>query len=278
MAQEKPLFTFAVIADAQYCNCETMGTRFYKKTPDKLHAAIDTINLTQPEFTIHLGDLIDRDFESYDTVLPILKKLKSKVYFVLGNHDFSVEDSQKDLVLNKLGMNHSYYTFKIKNIKFVVIDGTDFAPYRYSSTSPLYEKTQTELNQYISKGLSQAKPWNGAISNEQQTWLKNTLQQTTKDEKLILFCHYPIYPQSDLNLMNDQEILDIINPYKNKIIAWINGHNHQGNYAQFEGIHFLNLKGMLETDNINSFTIIEIYNNYLKINGYGDEPDRILNL
>ena len=55
-------------------------------------------------FVVHLGDFIDRDFESFDKVVPIYNRLKAPHYHVLGNHDFEVADDKKALVPTKLGL------------------------------------------------------------------------------------------------------------------------------------------------------------------------------
>ncbi len=57
--------------------------------------------------------------------------------------------------------------------------------------------------------------------------------------------------------------------------AYINGHNHKGDYGIKNGIHFLTLKGMVETE-INAYSIISIHHNRLIINGHGRETDRSL--
>jgi len=44
------------------------------------------------DWIVHLGDFIDMEYQSYQTVLPIWHDLKSPGYHVLGNHDFSIND------------------------------------------------------------------------------------------------------------------------------------------------------------------------------------------
>jgi hypothetical protein len=57
--------------------------------------------------------------------------------------------------------------------------------------------------------------------------------------------------------------------------AYINGHNHKGKYGQKNGIHYLTLKGMVETET-NAYSIIGVHQGKLKVTGYGREPDRNL--
>jgi len=45
------------------------------------------------DFVVSLGDIIDRDFASYDSVNSILAKSKNEIFQVIGNHDLEVEKS-----------------------------------------------------------------------------------------------------------------------------------------------------------------------------------------
>jgi hypothetical protein len=56
----------------------------------------------------------------------------------------------------------------------------------------------------------------------------------------------------------------------------MNGHNHRGNYAFQNGIHFVNLKGMVETETENAFSIISFSDKQIEIKGFGREESRNL--
>lgn len=104
---DKPLeyFDVGIIADCQYCNCDNSGVRFYKNSIKRLQEAVSVFNSKDLEYVVHLGDFIDRDYTSFDSVLPIWNALKSEKKHVLGNHDFSVADSLKRLVPAKMGLS-----------------------------------------------------------------------------------------------------------------------------------------------------------------------------
>ena len=67
------------------------------------------------------------------------------------------------------------------------------------------------------------------------------------------------------------EIINIIENYSN-VIAFINGHNHSGNYILKNGIHYISLKGMVNTS-VSSYSILEIYKNKLMLKGFGNQKD-----
>ncbi|MBN12221.1 MAG: hypothetical protein CMI17_04355 [Opitutaceae bacterium] len=99
----QPLFKFGAIADRQYCDCD--GTRRqYRLSPDKLMSCVKDLNTKDLTHVVHLGDFIDKDWESFDVVIPIIDGLKAPVRHVLGNYDFSVADEFKDRVPKRLGL------------------------------------------------------------------------------------------------------------------------------------------------------------------------------
>ena len=97
-----------------------------------------------------------------------------------------------------------------------------------------------------------------------------------KGEKIILFCHFPVYPTDPHNLWNAEEVISILEEFS-CVKAYINGHNHKGKYGQKNGIHFITLRGMVETET-NAYSIIRVAENCLDLNGYGREKDLTLNL
>ena len=73
-----------VFADCQYCDCETAGTRFYRNSLQKLDDCINQFNTNKElDFVVGLGDLIDRNILSFDSVNSILSKSKKEVFHVI---------------------------------------------------------------------------------------------------------------------------------------------------------------------------------------------------
>ena len=69
---QKPIFSFGIISDVQYCDCEPAGSRFYRLSADRLREAVNSFRNNSVDFIVNLGDLIDRDYESFKPVLEIL--------------------------------------------------------------------------------------------------------------------------------------------------------------------------------------------------------------
>jgi hypothetical protein len=271
---EKPEVSFGVIADPQYADVGTTGTRFYRNSLAKLTSAITELNKHSLEFTVTLGDVIDRDFKSFDEILPIYKTAKAQQTFVLGNHDFEVADEDKSKVLPKLGLEKAYYSRSLGDWHFIYLDGNDVSTYRYPKES---EETKAAKKRLESLNKPQAKPWNGCIGDEQITWLSAQLDAANKTNKrFIIFNHFPVFPLNNShNLWNDDILVELIASYKN-VVAYMNGHNHQGNYAVHSACHFINFKGMVETEKATPFAIVKCFADRIEIDGFDTEPNREL--
>lgn len=268
-------FKIGIIADCQYCDCETSGTRHYKKSPNRLKTAIENLNKKGLAFTIHLGDFIDRDFKSFDTLSSIWNGLKSTSYHVLGNHDFSVADSLKKNVAEKLNLKSRYYSFNKHQWKFIVLDGNDLSLHG-SLTASKKKQAKNMLDKVKSDSLPYAKTYNGGLSREQLTWIKQELEIATKENlHVAFFNHFPARPIDGHNFWNTEEFLNLIKPYGN-VKLFLNGHNHGGAYFEENGVHFITFKAMVNTEDTTSYAYAKFTKDSLIIHGYGREENRKL--
>jgi predicted phosphodiesterase len=264
-------FSFGAIADCQYCSGPNRGSRHYSSSTRKLRECVQELNQHDLKYVVHLGDFIDRDYDSFDKVLPIYQSLKMPAYHALGNHDFDVADKWKAKVPERMGMKSKYYDFSIDDWRFIVLDGNDVSFHAYSKDSSEYREAEV----YYRENKIRSPKWNGAMGKKQVTWMRKILEGAEeKGEKVILYCHFPVYPADPHNLWNAEEVISILEEFS-CVKAYINGHNHKGKYGQKDGIHYLTLKGMVETEG-NAYSIISVYQDELKVKGYGRETDRSL--
>ena len=270
-------FSVGIIADCQYCDCDIKWNRYYKKAPQRLKAAIDTLNKHDLAYTIHLGDFIDKNFSSFDSLVPTWNNLKSPSYHVLGNHDFEVVDSLKPKIFEKLNLKKRYYSFEQGIWKFIVLDGNDLS--FYGALDSLKMK-QTELlfNRIESDSLPYAKPYNGGLSKEQFTWIEQELVLAKNNNQHVgFYCHFPLSPINNGNLWNTKELKKLIE--KNKHVKlFMNGHKHDGAYNFESGVHYLTFKGMVNTSDSTSFATAHFYKDSIQIKGYGREINRTLKI
>ncbi len=269
--KKSPTLTIGLVADPQYANKPSKGKRHYRESLWKLKEAIDSFNDHQVDFIQNLGDIIDDDWESFDSILPVYDHLDSKIenYHLLGNHEFSVDSSYLKGLVEKLSMPDFYYSYSKKGWRFIVLDVTDYSYYSNS----LHNYDVNEIHNYFNYTLGKQNNyrWNSAIGLEQQQWIKDELcYANLLDQKVVFFSHMPIRPKDNPhNLWNDFEIIDLIENHP-KVVAFINGHNHSGDYTFRNGIHYITVFGMVDTT-ISSYGILELFDNQLILKGFGNQ-------
>ena len=267
-----------IVADCQYCHCESTPSRYYKNSPVKLQNAVDSLNNSPLDYAIHLGDFIDRDFNSFDTVGPIWNTLKTKKHQVLGNHDFSVADSLKPLVPGKMNLKQRYYSFVEQNWRFIVLDGNDLS-YQGAITAKKMAQTDSLFTLLSISKPPNLQTWNGGLSLEQLEWVENELILAQKNKENVgFYCHFPVLGKDKVHrLWNSPQFLSLIDQYSN-VKFYFNGHNHNGDYAERHGVHYLTFKGMVDTQSTSAFARVRITTDSILIQGYGREPSRSLKI
>ena len=278
MANESsdPLLAFGVIADPQYADQETKGSRFYRNSLEKMKAAVTELNQHDLQFVVTLGDVIDRNIASFDDIMPIFKMLKAPRRFVLGNHDFSVDDEDKSKVPGQLGMKNGYHAETHGDWHFIYLDGTDVSTYRHEKKNPMTIAARERMVQMRSEKTSRASVSSGALGADQLQWFATELEKVReKKKRVIVFNHYPVFPLGDgYNLWNDKDVVELIARHPHAV-AYMNGHQHKGNYHVNQGCHYVNFKGMVETVDKSAYAVVRCYADRIEIDGFETEPDRM---
>lgn len=279
-ADTQPFLRFGVIADPQYAAVEpnlVLG-RYYANSLTKLAEAIETFNAEDLAFVVTLGDIIDRDWQSFDAILPLYDRLRHSTHFLLGNHDFRVEPERLDDVFARVGMPGPYHTFAAAGFRFVLIDGNEVSLFAPPPGDPRLTVAERWIDTLKAQGADNAQPWNAALGDEQFGWLEEVLHGAeAAGEQVVVMGHYPVYPPNAHNMWDSERIVDLFCRFEN-VAAYFCGHNHDGNYGIVDGTHFVNIKGMVETPDTTAYAIVEIHADRLEIRGYGRETDRTLAL
>jgi len=275
-AQGDPLFRFGVLADPQYAPVPPSRTRYYSHSLSKLSEAVEFFNGQELQFVVTLGDIIDRHWESYGHILPIYDRLRHPYFFLLGNHDFEVAPDDLALVPRLKASEHAYYDFTGGGYRFIILDGNEISLFANAKDSRRYRMAVEKLEKLKAANAPNAQSWNGGMSEEQFAWLKQVLDQAEKaGEKIIIFSHYPVFPVNEHNMWDDERVIHLLCGYEN-FVAYMNGHNHVGNYGSVAGKHFLNFKGMVETPAETAYAVVEVHPDRLEVKGYGREENRTL--
>lgn len=269
-------FEIGLVADAQYADVDAKGTRFYRKSIARLGEAVDHFNGRDLAFCVHLGDLIDREWKSFDAISRPLASSRHRWHQLLGNHDFEVLDEKKTAVPERLGMAWRYGAFSHRGFRFVVLDTNDVSTYAHAAGTREKSEAEIELAQLQKEKVRQAKPWNGAVGPQQLAWLEHSLSSArAAGENVVIFAHHPVYPENEHNLWNAAAVLALIERHP-QVVAWINGHNHAGAFGEKSGVPFVTMKGMVETAETTAFATARILDDRLLLTGHGREPSREL--
>lgn len=269
-------FEIGLVADAQFADVEPKGTRYYRAAVDRLGEAVEHFNGRNLAFCAHLGDLIDREWKSFEEITKPLARSRRRWHQLLGNHDFEVLDAHKPGVPKRLGMAWRYGAFEHGGFRFLVLDTNDVSTYAHAAGTPERTQAEQELTRVTAAKLIQAKPWNGALSARQLAWFERECAAAREArQKVIVLAHHPVYPENPHNLWNAADVLALIDRQP-QVVAWLNGHNHAGNFAERNGVPFLTLRGMVETANTTAFATAKVLSDRIVLTGHGREPSREL--
>jgi predicted phosphodiesterase len=271
-----PIFRFGVVADPQYAPIAPSGTRYFSNTLWKLSEAIKVFNREDLAFVVTLGDIIDREWDSYAHLLPLYKALAHPNFFVLGNHDYYVAGDYLNSVLQTLGLRRAYYDFAGGGHRFIVIDGNEISLFANAKGTENYAAANQRISAMKAAGACNAHDVNGGISDEQFAWIQQVMNKAkAAGERVIVMGHYPIYPVNYHNLWDDARLVDLLTSYDN-FLLYINGHNHAGNFGAIGSRYFVNFKGMVETPDTTAYSIVEVYDSRIEIRAFGTEEPRTL--
>ncbi len=255
---------FGLATDSHYAERSPSGTRYYKQSLKKMREFVQEMNDSKVDFLIHLGDFKDEapDKKEEDT-LRFLKEIEQVYsefngprYHCIGNHDVdSITKKQFLSVIENTGISkdQSYYSFDSKGFHFVVLDAN-------------YDKKG--IDQFYKEGADWQDP---NIPAAQVDWLKQDLKMNNLPT--IIFCHHPLFKYfrkgNKFHVNNFKEIQEIINSDSNTISVF-QGHVHQEKFKKIDGVHYVTQLGMVDYEGLenNSFALVEIGGNKIRINGY----------
>lgn len=266
---------FGLVTDIQYCDDEPYMNRYLKESLEKTEKVIEHFNKENLEFIINLGDIIDKEYRSYQPILSIFEKSIHSVYHVAGNHDYEIENDKKGTVPGLLNIpEEGYYDIEYEGWKFIILNGNEISNFAYPPDHTNFKIAEEWLREMEHQGRINGNFYNGGVSGEQLNWLKGKLSKADAEgQKVIICCHYPIYPEDKHNLLNDTEVIKLLNNFPN-VKAWFCGHHHSGNYGKLKYCHVMNFKALVETKEELAYAIVECSENAIYIRGFGKELDR----
>lgn len=274
----KETIKFGIIADIQYCDCGTRGSRFYRNSLQKLEKSIDDFNKEEVRFIVNLGDLVDRDTpRNLDSVLVRLGKSNVPVYNLTGNHDYD-NVTNNDQLYKQLDMPGEYYAIREDNWCFIMLNTNEVSSYANVEGTSKEVELAKMLQKIKDEKLPNGASYNGGVSKRQIQWLKSELEKSQQDSvNTLIFSHHPIYGAEGLTALNDLEITELLSRYPT-VKGVISGHHHPSAFGVYKDIPFITTAGMIETETENAYGMVTIYPDKIELEGKGRTQSHSISL
>ncbi len=217
-AQIKP-FRFIHISDTH------IGSSDGKSEEDLRRTIADINGMSDIAFVVITGDITELGTnEQLKRAKQILDSLHVKYYIIPGNHDSGWSESGGFGFIQTFGSDK--FLFDYNGIRFI---GCASGPYVRMS--------------------------DGHVPRDAIVWIDKVLKNTSHDQPLIFFNHYPI----DNSLDNWYEITDRLRQYNT--LAILCGHGHANKALNFEGIPGIMGRSNLRAKaDVGGFNIVDVRN------------------
>lgn len=224
----RPALRFGAVTDVHYADKDPRGTRHYRESLDKLAAALRHLETGDPRFIVELGDLVDRTDRVEDEIA-FLQKI-DKIYatatcdrhYVFGNH--CIDTLTKDEFLENSGAIAPHYSFDQGGFHFVILDSC------YRSDGVPYGRNNAD--------------WKDChLPDDQLAWLADDLRRSGRPT--IVFAHQRLDGAGPHYVDNAAAVRKVL-AASGHVLAVLQGHSHQNEYRQVDGLHFCTLVAIVE--------------------------------
>jgi 3',5'-cyclic AMP phosphodiesterase CpdA len=224
-------FTFAYISDSHIQHLG--GSKFVRNWDRGLVRAIQEANLLTPEpdFLFFGGDLAQLGKkEEIDHGLDLMSKLRGKVYYVIGEHDYYLDLGG----YWESAIGPQWYSFDHKGVHLIVLNSIltydDWTLNRWA----------TPMERMLAMArLDNPEGSPFLVGQKQRAWLEKDLEGVQKDMPIIVCSHSPlqkIYKGWNFWTDDAEDVLALLKPFRKVTVLY--GHVHQIQYNQIGNISF----------------------------------------
>ncbi|MCA9134005.1 MAG: metallophosphoesterase [Planctomycetales bacterium] len=257
-AEAHDVLRVGLVTDLHYADKAPAGTRHYRATLGKLEEAALHFEKSQPDFVVELGDFIDAadavavEQGYLQTIEQKFSQISAERHYVLGNH--CVDTLTKDEFLGTVGQQASYYSFDRGGYHFIVLDScfrSDGQPYGRKNSH------WTDAN----------------IPPLELEWLVADLQSTSK--RVVVFAHQRLDVSNNHGVKNCGEVRRLLQD-SGKVLAVFQGHSHQNDLTEIEGIHYCTLVAMVEGEGAenNGYSLLRLdAQGTIQLDGFRQQAD-----
>ncbi|MCU0597258.1 MAG: metallophosphoesterase [Desulfobacterota bacterium] len=224
-------FTFGYISDAHIQLIK--GTKFVRNWDMGLIRSVQEANLLtpRPDFFMFGGDLAQLGMkEELDHGLEIMSKLRGKVHYVIGEHDYYLDLGE--YWQKKIGP--LWYSFDHKGVHFVVLNSI------LTHDSWTHRKWESPMDRMLAMARLDNPDGSPFMVGQQQLgWLKNDLAKVKRSTPVVVFSHSPIqkiYKGWNFWTEDAEKVQALLKPFQKVTVIY--GHVHQIQYNQIHNITF----------------------------------------
>lgn len=242
-----------LVTDLHYADKAPAGSRHYRETLAKLEEAAEQFQQDRPDHVVELGDFIDAA-DSVDVEKGYLRRihqefsaLPGKKHYVLGNH--CVHTLTKDEFLNGVEQKSSHYSFDEGGFHFVVLDAC----------------FRSDGRPYGRKNFRWTDP---NIPEEQIEWLAADLREARG--KAIIFVHQRLDVSNNHGVKNAVQVRKVLED-SGKVLAVFQGHSHQNDLKDINGIHYCVHRAMVEGSGANNsgYSTVDLFSDgTIRVTGF----------
>lgn len=234
VAQDPEAVRFAVFADV------TGGER-----EGVFEMAVEQLNLLRPELIVNVGDLIDGDTDraeldrQWDSFDARAGKAQARLFYTGGNHDL-LNMEMRAAWEDRIGPR--YYSFRYRDILFLVLDTEDHSVDRIREIAQLREEALKVAAEKGREAARQTEYGNlpeeetGMISISQSEYMVHALAENTDVRWTFLLMHKAPWANDDMPTWQSIEQALADRPY-----TVFHGHRHAYKLQQRQGMDYIQL-------------------------------------
>ena len=229
---------FGIYTDCHYSSADiTCGKRYNSQSLRKIKEAYELFEKERCKFVVCLGDLIDteptieQEIKNLTEIAKIIQESNIPTVCLMGNHDSFVLDRKRFFEI--LGIS-PIDNLCIEGRRFLFLDAC------YFKNGKHYAPGDTD--------------WRDCCLPNIESLHSNLLGIT---EDTYIFIHQNIDPSvsSDHRLFNADKVFSLINE-SDVVKIVFQGHYHPGCYSEYNGVKYITLPAMCESEN--AFWIYDI--------------------
>jgi alkaline phosphatase len=214
------------------------ASRTYSAALEKMERFVKVMN-RKANFVIELGDYVDTlvddkdSLQNLDEIETIYAGFKGPRYHVLGNHEFdnlSRSDFLDYIRNTDIPAGETYYSYNHNGVHFVVLDA-DYTVAEPHLPFDLQDPSEPFWN------------WKDAwIPQQELDWLSADL--AANNLPTVVFTHQVVHRETTENhTIKNADVVRKIFEEDGQVIAVFSGHDHRGEVAVRNGIHYFVLEG-----------------------------------